>query len=797
MIPKNRFEDKQENNQGVFVNALKQDNIIDNYAVHEEDANHLMADKNKKNGGDDLQKCNEDLKKSLLKMKSVTKGRKVKKLPDKKTLKSVYASKFSSKYNEEKRNSKIGNANSRLYIKDKNSKAVNEAANRFGSKKNELMVQAMGGRKYGCSIEDFHDLSVFMVENEEENARLLDNYIGTGKDLESGQMLGRDRREALDYMTKQFFALDISGIDFTTDSGIAENAFKLEAVVSYAGAFNRLLASNPEYLESLTEELQKAVTVRLEELTFAANYYLSRKELINDDYYRTHYDDELSMKIDEKTTDEQRAVAEKLLNSYVLGRNFIGLNSFAKNKAIPDLHFKNDMSRDLYQKALTLTDPDEQKQYLEKAYCHMDYLAGGIRLDANNIKLTGGERAKLMFLGGENCTDEYNIENLKQNEIDNNVRKKEALMNESNRPDIGEIRQKLTQAGIIGVGNLELKNPYMDYEIKGLNFSRILNSWSKWTTAFMGTNDIIEMMYKMAAPQLPENKNLDKNSAKVKKLNRDFKEGVEKFKEYLHITLKSFMNTFGALPSQLSFKDFLKVMYHYGDLFTVYSDCAQDITQLIGYDINGTFFDFKNNESDREIKYYRDYVNLIRHKYGRETNTYFAAGDGHEQTLASVYGGATWNDAEFYSGDMEKSKFMNGPSMSQRQQKLYENNLYGNLKTNVDLEEFNAYKERRKAFTDSYGNTLKMWSERALSRYEDEIRRNNDRVELGETRNRAINHYMSIEKLKASRFWKDPESAPTDAEKKAFRFAKDNEGRLMKIIVDIENKMKTLKEKKN
>ena len=233
-------------------------------------------------------------------------------------------------------------------------------------------------KRGGCDAETYRDLSAFMIlkNGEEANGALLDNYLGSQKDQMTGEKSDAKRNEAMDTITKMVFSIDVSDINFKSDMDMVKNAARLESIVSCVGAYDRLISKNPEYLDKMDPNLRKAITLRINELRAVVCYYISRKDLLNDENYRASRDSELSLEFDDNSPDTQRALIEKIFNSYVLGRNLTRINrGRGYMQGSVQLYIANERSKELYQTASGLSDPDAQRQYLEKAYTSMDYVS--------------------------------------------------------------------------------------------------------------------------------------------------------------------------------------------------------------------------------------------------------------------------------------------------------------------------------------------------------------------------------------------------------------------------------------
>jgi hypothetical protein len=257
--------------------------------------------------------------------------------------------------------------------KNANYKLIREAAAKMGEKRFRAMSRALIGIDR-CDDETFRNLSAFMIikNGEEANKNLIMSYLMTGED-EKGE---ESRTRAMDTITRMVFSIDVSNVNFKSDMEMVKNAPRLESIVSCVGAYDRLIANNPGYLDQMDPNVRKALLIRIDELRAVACYYLSRKDLLSDENYRAARDAELELELDDNSPDKQRALAEKIFNSYVLGRNLVRVNrGRGYNTGTIQMYIANKRSQELYKTATGLSDPDSQRAYLEKAFTSMDYIS--------------------------------------------------------------------------------------------------------------------------------------------------------------------------------------------------------------------------------------------------------------------------------------------------------------------------------------------------------------------------------------------------------------------------------------
>jgi hypothetical protein len=221
--------------------------------------------------------------------------------------------------------------------------------------------------------EDLMDLAAFMSNKyDEDNRQLVKNYLGEGNDEQ-----GKDVQAALDMMLKTLLSEDVSDIRMDSDKAIAQNTKRLERLSGQIAAFDRL-AEKHHYFETLNsrqfadtkkwddEMYRDEALKKLDFLRTTANYYLIRKEIINDPIYKTHYNDELSMDFTATQDQGEQELAKKLLKAYVISGDLMKKNKSEKllrNRRIPA--FSDEA---LGKKYLSEIDTNADKEWMHKQY---------------------------------------------------------------------------------------------------------------------------------------------------------------------------------------------------------------------------------------------------------------------------------------------------------------------------------------------------------------------------------------------------------------------------------------------
>ena len=314
-----------------------------------------------------LDKRSLDLEKAI----KGTKGKKNDKfdihVPKMSVLFKEYKSSFTDRVTPQKRLEKIKNKRSRLFVKANNAETLAKKEQSYTSRNRECILQVISGMGEELDTEQTHALSAFMNTEKDgfkENKALVDSYLSD------------DKTAALDTITKKLFSIDTSDLSFDDDTQIAEHAEKFEQIAGSISAYDRLLEDNPNYIEGLKGGVREALEKRCQELRTIACYYLSCKDLITDEFYRTHYNEEMSMDVDASDPNKDHIrIVEKMSRCFVFGRDLIKLDpkSSKYKKLGEDPKFRGEYSK--FRLRMSKNYSADKKAFLRRAFVKEDYLA--------------------------------------------------------------------------------------------------------------------------------------------------------------------------------------------------------------------------------------------------------------------------------------------------------------------------------------------------------------------------------------------------------------------------------------
>ncbi|HAV01252.1 MAG TPA: hypothetical protein DCW47_08715 [Lachnospiraceae bacterium] len=217
----------------------------------------------------------------------------------------VFGDKYKNILSTEERRKQIQKSGTELYQKDKNAKAL-RAANKKRYDKMKLRAVSAADRT-GVSLTDPALVMVarFMTGSAKNDALLLSHY----------KKGGNNRAEALLEMMRLFMKLDPDSIDVSSEKKIADNSDKLENLSEKLYAIHHLITLSPDIYKSFGEDFQDTFEERYAKAKTVVTYYRLKKEVMQNNYYRTHLNREICKDINDKDTPEQKLLSELIWQS--------------------------------------------------------------------------------------------------------------------------------------------------------------------------------------------------------------------------------------------------------------------------------------------------------------------------------------------------------------------------------------------------------------------------------------------------------------------------------------------------
>ena len=264
-------------------------------------------------------------------------------IPMDQVLKSEYREEYKEKSLVKSRESKIKNKKSRLYAKDQVARGFDAmAAQDFRDRDTRAKLRRSVPKEQRMELKttELNALSMLssLKNGEDQTAdfeALVEKYTGTTKD--GTQKTPAQKKEdrfaiisdlANELMSRQFQ----ENFNIFDDAQLSANREELERNSRQLSVFTELLKQNPDFMETLktkerdSDELAGGqVAARLEKqierLRAVDDVYRIRKLIVTNPYYRTHYNDELSMNAEQNDHPQKKYLSKLLRTQFYLGKN--------------------------------------------------------------------------------------------------------------------------------------------------------------------------------------------------------------------------------------------------------------------------------------------------------------------------------------------------------------------------------------------------------------------------------------------------------------------------------------------
>ena len=244
------------------------------------------------------------------------------------------------------RESKIKNKKSRLYKKDQNAKRMEQLlAKRMKARDAEAKARmglSTDIRKL-TTMQEINDMSVlatlFKGQKESTQKRfdaLLRSYAGITKDGNPAdeQTKAGGRAKIIRQVCEKLLNTNLPTEQLMNDEYLTQKAEIFENTERLLTVYAHMKEANPGLFASMDKDIVKDLNERVNRLGDITAFYKVRKLIINNPYYRTHYNEELSMNADETDTPEKKLLAKLLRTSFYLGKNLQGFATMDANDLI-------------------------------------------------------------------------------------------------------------------------------------------------------------------------------------------------------------------------------------------------------------------------------------------------------------------------------------------------------------------------------------------------------------------------------------------------------------------------------
>ncbi len=219
---------------------------------------------------------------------------------------------FRSETSESKRNVKKHLKGSAIHAKQKNAGIIEEEEKKAGAQYTERMFKALdyaaeaGYEDKSSAHVLMRDLSCFFLEGEkntEANKKLITDAVNRDTAV-----------QALETCKIRFLEMPMDNIDLRSDESFAKESARLEEISQKTLAIKRLLGSNPDFLDGLSQPEKEMLSAKIEKCDKLIPYYRAKKAVIKNPYYSSHYNSELTSFKSSNQTPEQREVGDLIRN---------------------------------------------------------------------------------------------------------------------------------------------------------------------------------------------------------------------------------------------------------------------------------------------------------------------------------------------------------------------------------------------------------------------------------------------------------------------------------------------------
>lgn len=262
-------------------------------------------------------------------------------IPMDKVLHGEYKDEYKEKSLVKSRSSKIKNKKSRLYAKDQVAKHFEtyekeefEHRNTRARLRRTLPLE----QRRELRVSELNALSVLASMKEDETGtfkNLVEKYTGIseGGEQKVSTEVKKGRLEIISELANDLMSVQFAeNFNIFDDKQLSDHMEELEKNSQKLKIFTDLVKENPEFMESLQTkerdsdalaggETAAKLNKQLERLRAVDDVYRVRKLIVTNPYYRTHYNDELSMNVDVNDHPQKKYLSKLLRTQFYLGKN--------------------------------------------------------------------------------------------------------------------------------------------------------------------------------------------------------------------------------------------------------------------------------------------------------------------------------------------------------------------------------------------------------------------------------------------------------------------------------------------
>ena len=320
-------------------------------------------------------------------------------MPQKAALVPSFANSFKEKLNSESRARELTKKNGDLFQKRVNAeklKVARQTTTRHNLSEMEKYMEIRKGKNSCKDNEVYRDLAQFIGAydsslNDEDKIKLLDYYLGVSQKKGPEDVEGKDTAKALDIMTRALFAINIPALRLDSDSVIANKAGTFESILGQVTAYENMLkryehqdkdGKTVSYFDGIEAHMKNVIENHINKLRLISLYYITRRDIMLNNVYNTHRDDEITLNIDDNATSEQKNLAQSIMESYVVGKKLMQIAGASEKdlREIGNIHITRQAAVNLLNKSGELVNDTEasrekQREMLQNSFNSMNYIA--------------------------------------------------------------------------------------------------------------------------------------------------------------------------------------------------------------------------------------------------------------------------------------------------------------------------------------------------------------------------------------------------------------------------------------
>ena len=149
-------------------------------------------------------------------------------------------------------------------------------------------------------------ISRFLTGNDKEDRLLL---------MQFNSRNGANRARALTRMIRLFLKINPESLSISGEKQIADNAEKLENLSEKFFALQYLITVSPETYNALNSKFRDRFERQYSKAQRIVSYYRLKKQVMTNEYYRTHRNAEIGSKISDRDSPQQKLLSELIWQS--------------------------------------------------------------------------------------------------------------------------------------------------------------------------------------------------------------------------------------------------------------------------------------------------------------------------------------------------------------------------------------------------------------------------------------------------------------------------------------------------